>query len=149
MLGEQFDIQTLRALPLFSPLSDEELELLRPALTVESRNVGDVLIQEGDIGETMYVLLLGEVKVVSNHRESSERVVATLKPIESFGDMSLVSGEPRSASVVCTASCRLLALDREGLERGLIQHPAVCLHLLQDAHRKLRVALPKEGNQHN
>ena len=53
MLGEQFDIQTLRALPLFSPLSDEELELLRPALTVESRNVGDVLIEEGDIGEMM------------------------------------------------------------------------------------------------
>ena len=85
MLGEQFDIQTLRALPLFSPLSDEKLERLRPALTVESRNVGDVLIQEGDIGETMYVLLLGEVKVVSNHRESTERVVATISPLSHLG----------------------------------------------------------------
>ena len=140
MLGEQFDIQTLRALPLFSPLTDDELELLRPALSVTTRNVGDVLIEEGDVGETMYVLLVGEVKVVTNHRESDENVIATLNPVESFGDMSLISGETRSASVVCTSSCRFLSLDREGLERVLLQHPAVCLHLLQDAHQKLRTA---------
>ena len=146
MLGEQFDIQTLRALPLFSPLSNEELELLRPVLSVETRNVGDVLIQEGDVGETMYVLLVGEVKVVSHHRQEDESVIATLTPVESFGDMSLISGETRSATVICTSSCRLLSLDRDGLERVLLQHPAVCLHLLQDAHRKLRAAMPSHIN---
>ena len=146
MLGEQFDIQTLRALPLFSPLSDEELEFLRPALSVETRNVGDVLIQEGDVGQTMYVLLVGEVKVVSRHGEDDESVIATLTPIESFGDMSLISGETRSASVICTSSCRLLCLGREGLERVLLQHPSVCLHLLQDAHQKLRAVMPSPIN---
>jgi CRP/FNR family cyclic AMP-dependent transcriptional regulator len=144
MLGEQFDILTLRALPLFAPLSDAELELLRPALAVETRNVGDVLIQEGDAGDVMFVLLLGEAKVVSSHRSENEKIQATLSPIESFGDMSLISGEVRSATVVCTETCRLLSLRRSGLEEVLLQHPAVCLHMLQDAHKKLRAALPSE-----
>ena len=141
MLSESFDLSTLRALPLFEPLSDAELEFLRPALTVDVHNVGDVLIQEGDVGTAMFILLVGEVKVVRGHRGDQETVVATLHPIQSFGDMSLFSGKPRSASVVCSETCRLLTLSRTGLEEVLLQHPTVCLHLLKDAHERLRDAL--------
>ena len=141
MLGESFDMSTLRAVGLFAPLSDDELELLRPALSVVVRNVGDVVIHEGDPGKLMFVLLVGEVKVVRSHRESDEKVIATIQPVESFGGMSLITGETRSATVLCTDTCRFLAIEREGLENVLLQHPSICLELLREAYKHLRSSL--------
>jgi len=143
MLHESFDLATLRAVNLFAPLSDQDLEKLRPVLAVETLNVGDVVLNEGDAGTKLYVLLVGEVKVVRKHRQPDEKVIAKLTPIETFGAMSLIAGESRSATVVCTDTCRFLAMDREGLEQVLLHNPSITLLLLQDAYRHLRETLDK------
>ena len=139
MLHEQFRLSTLRALPIFEPLSDDELEHLRPALTVRTCSVGDVVVEEGTPGDELYVLLVGEAKVVRSHRQPHEKIIAVLNPIEVFGEMALLTGELRSASVIATDTCRLLSLTREALEAVLMQHPSVCLTLLRDAYRRMKL----------
>lgn len=137
MLSKEFNLATLRALPLFSPLTDTELEVLRPELAVRIASVGDVLMASGTPGDELYILLLGQVKVIHNYRMANETVAATLEPIAVFGEMALLTGEPRSATVIATEPSRFLTLRRDGLESVLLTYPSVCLSLLRDAYRRL------------
>jgi CRP-like cAMP-binding protein len=138
MLSPSFDITALRAVPLFSPLSDEELELLRTALSVRTLSLGDVAVVEGTPADELFILLSGEVKVVKNHRRDDERVIAVLGPVEAFGEMSILSGEPRWATVIATEPSRFLTLSKDALESVLLKQPQVALTLLRDAFARLR-----------
>jgi len=137
MLSEDFNIGTLRAVELFRPLSNDELELIRPALTVREIPIGDTMMEEGEPGDDVYVLLAGEVKVVTGHRTPEETVVSSLGPVEVLGEMSLLSGEPRSATIVATDTCQVLVLKKAGLDEVLLAHPSICMALLRDAHKRL------------
>lgn len=137
MLDRSFNLAALRALPIFAPLGDDELEHLRLVLSVSSRSVGDLVIEEGSPGSELFVLLDGEAKVIKGHRRADERVLATLRPIETIGEMALLTDRPRSATVVATATCRLLTLTRQGLFDVLLTHPSICVTLLQDAYRRI------------
>jgi len=145
MLSESFNIQTLRAVKLFAPLSDEELELIRPALSIQDCNIGDILMQEGETGDDLYVLLGGEVKVVAGHRTDNEMVLSTMQPVEVFGEMSLLSDAPRSATIIATDTCRCIVVTKDALENVLMEHPAICLALLHDAYRRLVTLTKKVG----
>ena len=137
MLSDDFNISTLRALEVFKPLSDDELELIRPALSVDEISIGDTLMVEGEPGHDVYVLLAGEVKVVTGHRTPDETVVNTMGPVQVLGEMSLMSGEPRSATVLATDPCHVLVLGKDALDEVLLNHPTICMALLRDAHQRL------------
>ncbi len=137
MVSEAFNITTLRALDIFAPLSDEELAFLRPAVSIEDRSIGDVILTEGAEGDAMWVLLVGEVKVVKAHRTPEERVLSVLQPVRVFGEMALVGRATRSATVIATDSCRFLRLTREALECVVLRHPEACSALRRAAYRRL------------
>jgi CRP-like cAMP-binding protein len=137
VVTETFNLSTLRALDLFAPLSDEQLELLRPAINIHHASVGDVLMKEGTAGDELFIILLGECKVIKGHRTVDETVVARLRQKAVFGSMALLAGKPRSASVLATDTCRLLTLSREGLYSMLLENPRACLALLKAAHERV------------
>lgn len=137
MLSSEFKLSTLRAHDLFAPLTDLELEVMRPALSVRTASVGDVIMESGAPGDELCVLLVGEVKVVKDFRLPTEAVAATLAPMAVFGEMALLTGDPRSATVIATEPSRYLSVRREGLETVLLTYPSVCLTLLRDAYRKI------------
>ena len=143
MLSEDFKISTLRAIELFRPLPEGELEFIRPALSVEEYSVGDVLMAEGDPGEELFILLSGEVKVVTGHRQPEETVVRTMGPVEVLGEMSLLTSEPRSATVIATERSHTLVLTKAALDEVLLNHPDICMALLKDAHKRLRTLTQK------
>ncbi len=135
MLSKEFNLATLRALDLFAPLTDQELEFLRPELGVRTASVGDVIMEAQTPGDELFILLVGEVKVIHDYRSASEKVVATVHPIGLFGEMALLTGAPRSATVVATDTSRFLTLRRDGLESVLHTYPSVCMSLLRHAYR--------------
>jgi len=137
MLTSEFNLATLRALEIFAPLSDEELEWLRPALGVLTLNLGDVVMEQGTEGDELYVLLVGEAKVVTDWRTPEETVIARIEPIDILGEMALLTGQPRSATVVATETSRFLTLTREGLNQVLLEHPTVCMSLLRAAYMRI------------
>ena len=138
MVSANFNLATLRAIPMFSTLRDDELEVLRQGLSVSTVSVGDTVMQKGDAGGTLFVLLSGQVKVVGAHRQPDEHVLNVLDPIEVFGEMSLLTGDPCSATVIATDFCHMLTLNRETLESILVQNPSVCISLLRDAYSRIR-----------
>jgi len=149
MLTPEFNLSTLRALKIFEDLSDEELELLRPALSVRVCSIGDVIMEEGSPGQELFILLVGQAKAVIDFQAPTETIVNTLEPVEIFGEMALLTGELRSASVVATDTCRFLTLHREGLEAVLLDNPRICLTLLRDAYRRIkRLSAIQREKQH-
>ena len=116
--GEHSHQALLSELDLFAPFSPEQrAELARAAL--ERRfGRGEALIREGDQGETFYVIVSGEVAVA---RAGTE--VVRLGRGAYLGEMSLLTGEPRSATVVATTDVVVLELDREAFARHFSAHP--------------------------
>ena len=103
-------------------------------------------MREGDKGDDLYVLLGGEVKVVAGHRTEHETVLSTMSPIEVFGEMSLLSDAPRSATIIATDTCRFIVVTKEALENVLMDHPSICLALLHDAYRRLAALTKRVGS---
>jgi CRP-like cAMP-binding protein len=124
----------LAQVPLFSGLAPRHLRRIGD-LTEEQRYMeGSRVVREGDVGDTFYVILEGQAKVVSG----SGRVVNRLRPGDFFGEISLLDGGPRTASVVAETPLTMLALARKDLLRVVQQDPAVGVKLLAHTATLLR-----------
>lgn len=124
----------LAQVPLFANLSPRHLKRLAE-LTEEQRYMETAtVVREGDIGDTFYVILEGEARVVGR----SGKVLNRLYPGDFFGEISLLDGGPRTASVVAVTRLTMLALPRNEFLRTVRQEPVVGVKLLQHAAGMLR-----------
>jgi CRP-like cAMP-binding protein len=141
MVSKDFNIKSLRAIPLFSSLPDERLEELRPALKVMKVGAGEAVVREGDSATRLYVLVKGEVQVVKNYLEPGAQTVDVMKSGSFFGEMALMAEDSvRSASVVTSEECNFLALERDAFKQFVERNPDVAYLLLKEAFRRLRQA---------
>ncbi len=103
-------LETLQRSPLFEMLSQPELLLLAELSRERKFAAGEVIFEEGDLGDALFVIGAGEVEVVRG-----KSVLATLKAPQFFGEMSLVDKEYRSATVRARSEAVLLQLTAENL----------------------------------
>jgi len=130
--------EALARLPIFSVLERGSLDALARAATVRRFTPGDLLVKEGDAAVAFYVVCQGQLEVVKGLGQKGERVVGTLNPGDFFGEMALLDGFPRGASVRAVTDCECLVLTRWdflGEVRGSIQ---MALAILPVLSRRLR-----------
>jgi CRP/FNR family transcriptional regulator, cyclic AMP receptor protein len=124
----------LAQVPLFSGLSSRHLKRLSD-LTEEQRFMeGAKVVREGEGGDAFFVIMEGEAKVVA----PSGRVVNRLLPGEYFGEISLLDGGPRTATVVAETPLTTMALSRDAFLRTIRSEPVVAVRLLSHAASMLR-----------
>jgi CRP/FNR family transcriptional regulator, cyclic AMP receptor protein len=124
----------LAQVPLFSGLPPRHLRRLSD-LTEERRYMeGAKVVRQGDTGDAFFVILEGEAKVVG----PSGRVLSRLLPGEYFGEISLLDGGPRTATVVAETYLTTLALSRSSFLKTVQAEPAVAVRLLNHAASMLR-----------
>ncbi len=141
MFPQDFNIKLLRAIPLFSSLSDEDLEFMRPALRRQKSEAGEVVVREGDSADRLFVVTNGEVQVVKNYLEPGAQTVDVLGPGSFFGEMALVGDDnTRSATVLTTEESRFITLDRDSFHSLVMQRPMLALALVKEAFRRVRQA---------
>jgi CRP-like cAMP-binding protein len=110
---------------LFKDLSDEELLAIVRGLRLHTYEPGDILVTEGEPGQSLFTLTTGHVKVFVSNPDRRNFEVATLVEGDFFGEISSLSGRPRSATVVAASACELLELDRPTLDSIARTHARV------------------------
>lgn len=115
----------LTAVPIFTVLPDAALSQLAVNSREEVYSQGEDVIRQGERSHAMYLMEQGEVVVTAHHGEGSPLEIARLGKGSVFGEMALLTGETRSATVTAVAECRLLVVDKAALEPVLRQCPDV------------------------
>jgi CRP-like cAMP-binding protein len=117
--GEQVLEQQLRSIPFFRNLPGGALEAVAAKLQPEHHTRGDVVFRQGETGETMYLVVSGLVEVLAGNDQAP---LAALGPGSFVGELALLLGEPRSATLRVTADTWLWALHRADLDILLTEH---------------------------
>ncbi len=131
-------ISLLRSIPLFEDLLEDDLAALSATLVARRFEAGEIIINQGDAGRTMYIVESVDVNI-HLAGEGSRRI--SLKDIargEYFGELSLFDDLPRSASALATSNAVLLELDRATLEDYLTHRPRAAMAILRTMSERLR-----------
>ncbi len=132
-------VPMLKGVPLLQSLSDDELDRIAPLVTRERIEAATNIVEIGDPGHALYIVVSGEVDVVYPAR-SSDFTLARLGPGETFGEMAILNDMPRSATVRSTGPVELFVLEREAFSRVLVDTPSVALKLLEVLSLRIRNA---------
>jgi CRP-like cAMP-binding protein len=125
-------------IPLFSDLTADEFVDVAIMLVRRSEKAGTVIVTEGDPGDSMFIVSTGEVE--ATREQDGETVkLATLSDGDFFGEMAVLSGEPRTATVTVVKNTELLELSRSDLNTICSRHPEV--------EAKLRLAYDERSMQ--
>lgn len=123
----------LASIPLFEGLSKRHLKQIAALASVDNYMEGATIVREGDPGDSFFVVLSGQAKVVVK-----KRTVNRILPGDHFGEISLLDGEPRSASVVTETPMTVASVGRKGFEHLLQNDPELSLSMLRTLAKRLR-----------
>ena len=112
--------------PLFEVLAKDEREALIAEMELETYDEGGVIIAEGQQGSSMYLIVSGQVKVYTQGTGTSGNVyLAKLGDGDFFGEVSVLTGKPRTATITASQRTELLRLDKEKLDNALAKYPGI------------------------
>ncbi|HEY9164095.1 MAG TPA: cyclic nucleotide-binding domain-containing protein, partial [Magnetovibrio sp.] len=116
-------IRQLGAVSLFRDLSEENLEYIARHMSVHELDKDSVIVKQGDEGGSMFILAEGLMEVLVNQPDGTQIKVADLAPGTFFGEKSLLTGDPRSATVVCVAESIICEITKSCISTLLEQKP--------------------------
>ncbi len=125
----------LKGIDLFSQIPGEDLAQIALIAEEEERDAGEVVIREGEMGDALYLVVEGKVRV-----RKGEREVAELGEREVFGEMALLDPAPRSATVEALSDVTLLRIRREDFADVMAEKPDIARGVIQVLTRRLRAA---------
>ncbi len=131
---------TIRNIPLFSGLPREDIAKILGKLEELSFPAGATIFSQGDKGDSFYIIQSGAVQVVLNTAGGRSEVIAVLGPQDCFGEMALLSGDPRSATIVAVKDTTVWRLSREDWDELIEKHPTWLLHFCATLSRRLTYA---------
>lgn len=127
----------LRKVDFFAPLNLGQVEQVLPYIMLHSYGAGEVVFRQGDMGDAFYIVYTGKVGVqVKKGFFSFSKTVATLAPGDFFGEISLISQEPRTATVTCLEPTQLFVLVAADFQFVLKQNPAAKAEMERIAARR-------------
>jgi CRP-like cAMP-binding protein len=130
----------LRSIHLFVDLTDRESDIILDLMREKSVPRGTTIFHQNDHGGGLYLILAGSVKISRTGRDGRDVTVAMLHAGNFFGEMSLLDGQPRSASATATLATRMLVLDREHFQRYVLTQCRITGKLLRELSKRLRAA---------
>ncbi len=133
LLGQAEKIENLRKIPIFQSCNEQQLVAVAGITEMTEVSAGKLLAVTGDPGNEFFIILDGTARV-----EVSARKPLRLGPGDFFGEMSLLDGEPRSATVVAETPLRLLVLSRPAFWALLTELPHLSDRILLTLSRRVR-----------
>jgi len=126
------------SVPLFSELDDAELDAISALVTRKHVGKNSIVVQEGEAGDAMAIILSGSVKVSQFASDGREVVLCLLENGSFFGEMALLDTEPRSATVTTMEESELGFIRRKDFSRLMLEMPRLTKKLLAEITHRLR-----------
>ena len=123
----------------FEGLSDKQVSLLTERAAVRSYSKGAIIVNEGDEGTSLFVILSGSVKTFLSDENGKEVVLSTQGTDEYFGDLALFDDEPRSASVMTLEPCKVMIITKAQLREAIKEDPEIGFSLLHGLAKRVRI----------
>jgi CRP-like cAMP-binding protein len=118
--------------PLFENFNLAEVGLLAQFMEVYRADPGIEIIREGETGDFVVFLIEGRIEVFKQDRWNAPRLIALIGAGQSFGEMSMIDGEPRFASCVAAEPCMMAVLTRDSLARIILEEPTLGAKILME-----------------
>ena len=112
--------QILQNIPFFADLEENDLQAIIEKVQMQYFDANHVIFNEGDTGDYMYIIKRGQVQVIRNNT-----ILATLSDNQFFGEMALVSDEPRNATVKTVTDVEVLTLNKDDFKKLLESNPSI------------------------
>jgi CRP/FNR family transcriptional regulator, cyclic AMP receptor protein len=140
---------------LLKDLSEQELQLIFAATTPRDFQAEEIILQEGDAGESMYIMCEGSVAITKRlilelgDEAPREKTMMRFRAEEGviLGEMALIESDVRSATVTTLTPCRMLELTKENFYRLLSQNPEIGIKILLPLAKNLSHRLRKSSNE--
>ena len=137
----------LKGVELFSELNEEQLKMLANLVVAQNFVRDETVVLEGDDSvQALYLIASGSVQVYMTGVDGRETILSFLERGDFFGEMSLIDGEPRSASVRTGTDAQLLIIHRESFLTLIRQSPEIAMGLLSEMSKRLRKANRQIGS---
>src|SRR6476646_8966215 len=140
-------VELLRSVPLFSDLDAEELERFSRVAVPRSFPRATRVFHEGDQSDACYIVRSGDFRVTREHSDGRAITLANLGAGDIFGELAMLDGEVRSASVEALGDGELLALPAGEVRSLLARHPDITVKLVAALVRRLRTANERIARQ--
>lgn len=128
----------LSLIPLFSSLTDDEREVLAAHLNTRSFPKNTIVITEGDLSDSLYIVNEGQIKIYVSDDEGREMLLNVLEPGDYFGELALIDKEPRSASAITMRNTKLSIISGPDFREVLRKHPEMSIKLMSALVVRLR-----------
>jgi CRP-like cAMP-binding protein len=122
---EDFAAQCLRRCRLFRDLSADLVTAIVHSMARRRYRRSEVIFHQGDPGDALHIVARGRVKIVLTSAEGDEAIVATVRPGDFFGELTLIDGAPRSATATAVDPVETLVLARERFRQLLEANPVL------------------------
>jgi CRP/FNR family transcriptional regulator/CRP/FNR family cyclic AMP-dependent transcriptional regulator len=130
----------LGQVPIFNSLDPLELKILAEVSQVQTYKKGDFIVSKEELGNHFFIVASGRVKVTAEAFGGHEMVLSILHPPEFFGEMSILDGQPRSATIVATEKTALITIERDVFLGTIKRHPQIAIKILTILCQRLRRA---------
>ena len=135
----------LRRVSLFSSMTLEQLRVLSSHLEEQHFLAGEVIFQEGDFSQELYIVVMGRVGAVKDYRGARAHTVGIFEAGDFFGDMAIFEGAPRSATMVTEVEAELLVLSSDKFKQTIYQKPDMAFEIFRELSARLRQREAERG----
>jgi CRP/FNR family cyclic AMP-dependent transcriptional regulator len=143
LVGERS--QPLKAVPFFNQLTESEIEIIRGIAAEKHYPKNAVVLTEGEMGDSLYMIQSGKVRVFISDQDGREMILKILSAGDFFGEMSMIDKQPRSASVTTIEASVFLVLSHAAFERCVERVPRMATLVMRILAQRVREADRKIG----
>lgn len=135
-------INHLKKVPMFEHFTSTELEKVEKISRKHGYRKGHIIFKEGDDGDSIYLILVGAVKIYSE-KNGKEKIISTFQVGENFGELALIDTQPRSASAKAIEDSVLVSIEREPFMEVLSKNFQTAQKIMEELSNRIRIT-----NQH-
>lgn len=130
--------ETLSRAGIFQGVDPDAVVNLISQMQTESFPRGTTIFDEGEPGDTLYIIIEGKVKLARHAPDGRENLLSVMGPSDMFGELSIFDPGPRTSSAVCVTEVKAATMDSEMLRTWINDHPEISQQLLRVLARRLR-----------